>query len=133
MLGGTRENVSTAKLPYPAKLPLEETDGAAPGQLGCFLVVALGRGVVVEGVMRAVIALVSDRLAGGAERSHPWEQGLRDARVGSCMVDQERRLDLGSFGGIRGGAVIDHSRAKIVAGRWRSSEAPITCGWQRKL
>ena len=55
----------------------EEGAACVPRRVGGGLVVALGRGVVVEGVVDAVIVLEGDRLARGAERADPREGGLR--------------------------------------------------------
>ena len=64
-----------------AEMFLEEGDRPLPRQIGGRLVVALGRRVVVEGVVDAVIVEVGHGLAGRAERRDPRAGGRGDALV----------------------------------------------------
>ena len=99
----------------------EEAQGALPGEVGGGLVVALGRGVVVERVVGAFVVEVGDRLPAArsaATHGHSvW--AMRASRPAWWIISGA--CDLGRFRRVGGGAVIDHAGVELVAGRDREA------------
>src|SRR4029077_19399746 len=89
---------------------LEEGDGALPRQLGGWLVVARRR-VVVEAVLGARVDVHLIRHPGGRQRGLERGPHLVDPLVGLGVVDQERRLDPRSAGGVGRRPVERHAGA----------------------
>src|SRR5687767_10034044 len=76
-----------------AQVFLEEGDGATPGDVGLFLIVARCTGVGVEGVLRARIGMHRELLVVLLQRFFEGRHGTVHALIVLGVMQQQWRLD----------------------------------------
>src|SRR5215470_17601941 len=103
----------SADLRRGAQILGEERKRAAPGEIGCRLVVARPAGVVVEGVLRAGIDVLGVFLVVGLERGLEVRDALVDVVVVLGILQKQRRLDRRNLVGGRLRAVIGDAGREV--------------------
>src|SRR3954462_12071640 len=97
-----------------AEIFLEESERAAPGEVGSFLVVARSRRVVVKGVVGTFIHILGEFLIVRLQCLFPGWNALVQSSVVACVMRKDRRLNvlhLALVGGER--PVIRHRGVQI--------------------
>src|SRR3954464_5097880 len=79
-----------SRVRWRAEIFLEERKRAAPGEVGSFLVVARSRGVVVEGVVGALVHVLGEFLIVRLQRLFPSRNPLVQPSVIPCIVRKDR-------------------------------------------
>src|SRR5215471_4928074 len=110
---GTVESRNSANLRRRAQILREERKCAAPGEIGRGLVVARAAGVVVEGVLRARIDVLSVLLVVGLERSLEVGDAFVDVVVVLGVLQKQRRFDRRDLVGGRLRAIVGDAGSKV--------------------